>query len=192
MSWLGERQRHAMSAKGILTKDYCYNAHGKKELGIYLPAYTADRVKHINKITDGKEWIAELSIINGYIIIDDIQASDKIDYSQLRWNIGDDMRDIGYIHLHPQGIIPDFSSTDFVLAINIHKLRKNKKKYPYTIMGVVYPKNNKTVIRLYGINPKSGRIKDFENLKVTESHLGFVLDDMISTKELIKMKEVII
>lgn len=190
MSWPGERQRHAMSARGITSSTYQYNAHGKQILEVELPSYTADKVRLLTKIAQGKEWIAELSILNGYIIIDDVQVSDKIDYSELRWNIGDDIRDIGYIHYHPPGIVPEFSSEDFVLAFKVHNLRKQKEKYPYTIMGLVHPSENGFKMRLYGVKPSDGRMKQFEGLHTVESNLSGILMEMEHNDELIKMKEV--
>jgi len=190
MSWPGERQRHAMSARGVTSSTYQYNAHGKRVLKIGLPSYTKEEVKHLSEIAQGKEWIAELSMLNGHIIIDDVQISDKLDYSELRWNIGDDVRDVGYIHYHPPGIIPEFSSEDFVLAFQIHKLRKNCKDYPYTIMGLVYPSKTGFKMRLYGVKPSDSRMKQLEGVHSVESSFNNVLEDMIHNGELIKMKEV--
>ena len=190
MGWPGERQRHAMSARGVTNTTYRYNSRGKQKLQVGLPPFMRGEVRYLSNIARGKEWIAELSMINDHIIIDDVQMSDKLDYSELRWNIGDDERDIGYIHYHPPGIIPEFSSEDFVLAIKVHNLRKNCKEYPYTIMGMVYPTKDGFNVRLYGVNPSEGRMSQFEGMHTVESKFNNILMDMERKGELIKMEEV--
>lgn len=192
MSWNQESHRHAMAAKGVKTK-YIYRAHGNPKLAVALPSYSEERIKHITSLSDEgqKEWIAEMIILNGEVIIDDIRPSEILDKSNLHWTLGDDKRDVGYIHYHPPQLIPEFSAQDFVLAINVHNLRTNKNKYPYTIMGLVYPDGNKLKVRLYGIKPKQNRIKQFEGLVATESDMKETLEKMKKSGELICMKEAI-
>ena len=187
--WHGKRQAHSLASKGIKSK-YQYNSSGKPKLTVGLPDYTRERVKHITDLSDGKEWIAELKLLKEDIIIDDIQISESLDQSFLHWNDGDEETDVGYIHYHPPELIPEFSAQDFVLAINVHEMRKNKEKYPYTLMGLVYPEKDKLKIVIYGINPKKGRKSDFEGKMVVESDLKDVLDEMVENKELLKMRDI--
>jgi len=191
MSWPRESQRHAMSSRGVPTAKYRYNARGSPRVEVGLPQYTKQQIEHLSSLAQGKEWIAELSIINGEVIIDDIQVSDKIDQSNLRWNIGDNVRNVGYIHNHPPGIIPEFSAQDFILAFNIHELRQNKDKYPYTIMGVVYPIGETLKIKLYGINPTPERLRQFEeyrDIEATEEAMQPLLEEMKRRGELLDLK----
>ena len=187
--WHGKKQAHSLASKGIKSK-YQYNSNGKYKLAVGLPDYTRERVKHITDLSDGKEWIAELKMLKSDIIIDDIQISESLDQSFLHWNVGDEETDVGYIHYHPPELIPEFSAQDFVLAINVHEMRENKEKYPYTLMGLVYPEKDELKIVIYGINPKSGRKSDFEGKMVVESDLKEVLDEMVENKELIKMRDI--
>lgn len=199
--WHNESARHAKARRGIKTS-YRYKSQGKHNLSIKLPTYTKDKLKQLIRISNGNEWIAELVILNGEIIIDDVQISDRIDHSQLRWNDGDEKTNVGYIHYHPETLIPEFTSTDFILAFNMHKMRINKDKYPYTVMGLVYPEDKNHKIVLYAVNPKKGREKDFmaavmEKGKLTykpmvcvESDMKETINDMIKSKELIKLNEV--
>lgn len=196
--WSGESQRHSLSAKGIQSS-YNYSAKGKPRLIIGLPSYTKEKLKMLNEIANGKEWIAELIIVNESIFIDDIRVSDQHAKSWLNWNSGDDLRDVGYIHYHPPGIIPEFSAQDFILVSEVHKLRKNKEKYPYTIMGLVYPKGEDLQVILYGYNGSKSRQKDFETKdakgsivakELVESDMQDIIDDMIKKKELLKLSEV--
>jgi hypothetical protein len=193
MTWHFESRRHELASKGIRTSDisptYNYSAHGKPMLKVGLPSYTREKLKTLNAVADGKEWIAELIAIKGVVFIDDVQISDTVDKSWLRWDKGDEKRDIGYIHFHPPGIIPEFSAQDFVLAMNVHELRTNKKDYPYTIMGMVYPKGEDLNIVIYGINSPKSRKKEFEGKEVVESALSDTINDMIKKKELLKLKE---
>jgi hypothetical protein len=193
MTWHFESRRHGLASKGIRTSDisptYHYMANGKPALKVGLPSYTREQLKSLNDLAAGKEWIAELIAIKGVIFIDDVQISDTVDKSWLRWDKGDEKRDIGYIHFHPPGIIPEFSAQDFVLAMNVHNLRTNRKDYPYTIMGLVYPKDNELMIVLYGINASKSRMKEFEGKEMVESQLKNIIDDMVKNKELLKLKE---
>ena len=186
--WKGNSHAHSLASKGIRTK-YSYKSKGNPKLSIGLPAYSKDRIEHIIKLADGKEWIAELKMMKGDIIIDDIQISDKLDQSFLHWTSGDEKTDVGYIHYHPPELIPEFSSQDFVLAFNIHQLRTNKDEYPYTIMGLVYPSGDGHEIRMYGINPSKTKMEEFEGQMVTEKDLEETLTRMEASGELIKMWE---
>jgi len=188
--WYNESTRHSLARRGVKT----YVAKGKK-LKIGLPSFTIDKIKALNQVAKGDEWIAELIMLGGEIFIDDIQISDLQNKSYLRWNTGDDERDIGYIHYHPDGIIPEFSATDFILAMKIHDLRKQKKSYPYTVMGLVFSDSGRIYIRMYGIKPKKSRLEEFlkfENEMKTESGMKELLDKMTKTGELIKMEEVVL
>lgn len=190
--WKREKQRHSLAAKGI-SSSYQLKVQGKPHLAIRLPKYARDQIKQLTQMAhDGqKEWIAEFTIINGDIIINDVQISEEIDHSYLKWDTGDEKNNIGYIHFHPQILIPEFSEQDFVLAMNLHDMRKNKEAYPYTLMGLVYPDKGKLVIRLYAMKPNNGRAKDFngENNN-TEANLQPLLNEMMNTQELLKLKEV--
>ena len=189
--WHRDSQKHALASKGIVTK-YQYSATGKPMLKVGLPSFTTEQIKTITNLADGKEWIAELKELKSEIIIDDIQISDNLDESFLNWNSGDEINDIGYIHYHPKELIPEFSAQDFVLALTIHDMRVNKDKYPYTLMGLVYPDGDKLVIRVYGIKADKNTIKQFENKPIVESDMKEIIDKMCNNKELIKMKEVVI
>lgn len=187
--WHGNKQAHSLASRGIKSK-YQYSSSGKPRLAIGLPDYTKERIKHITELADGKEWIAELKMLKGDIIIDDIQISEIIDQSFLHWNTGDEETDVGYIHYHPPELIPEFSAQDFVLAINVHEMRNNTEKYPYTLMGLVVPEKDGLKTIIYAINPKKGRKSDFEGKMVVESDLKDVLDEMIESKELLKLREI--
>lgn len=179
-----------MNRKGIKTANakYQYSSRGKKKLKVALPDYSREVIKHITRISNGKEWIAELNMINGEIIIDDIQVSHEINHSYLHWDRDDESKNVGYIHYHPPTIIPEFSAQDFVLAMNIHELRHNKEHYPYTIMGLVYPDGDKLKTRIYAINPDETKIEEFEGLVATEKDMKDKLDRMVENKELLKLK----
>jgi len=187
--WYGQKEQHRLASKGIKSK-YQYKTSGKPKLAVGLPKYSRDRIAHLTELADGKEWIAELKIIKGDIIIDDVQISDELDVSFLNWNVGDEETDVGYIHYHPPELIPEFSSQDFVLACTVHDMRENKENYPYTLMGLVIPENGNLKTILYGIKPKDGRVKDFENKNVVESDLSNIIKEMEDSKELLKMREV--
>lgn len=192
MSWRGNPMGHSLASRGVKTKYQMKQVKGKPKLKLGLPPYVKDQIKHLTEMADdgGKEWIAELSMINGDIIIDDVQVSKELDVSFLRWNHGDEDRNIGYIHYHPAELIPEFTTQDFILAYEIHKLRKNKENMPYTIMGLIYPENGELVIVLYGINPSKTGVENFEGLIAVESDMRDTLDKMKENKELIEMREI--
>ena len=145
--WYNEPQRHSMAAKGIKTAQNSIKTEKLKD-------YIINQIKHFNEIADGKEWIAEIMSINGHILLNDVQFSDKTDYSELKWDVEDDERVIGYIHYHPPGIMDEFSAQDFELACTVHNLRKNKDKFTYTIMGVITLNgNNKITAKFYAFKP---------------------------------------
>jgi len=175
-----------MAAKGIKTKPI------KHPKVTQLEDYISNQIKHYIKASNGKEWIAEIIEINGNVMLNDVQFSDKTDYSELKWDMEDDMKVIGYIHYHPPGIKEEFSAQDFELASTIHNLRKNKEKYTYTIMGVVSKDyNDKITAKFYGIKPKKPfKVKDME-VKV-ESDFKDKLDKMEQNQELIKIKEMVV
>lgn len=189
--WSGEPYNHSLASKGISTK-YRYNAKGSPKLSVGLPPYMKERIKYLTELAEEgkKEWIAELTLINGNIIIDDIQVSKKVDSSFLRWNQGDEINNIGYIHYHPANLIPEFSAQDFTLAINVHNLRKNKKGRPYTIMGLVHPDKKVLKTILYGIKPSKKRLAQFDGLVAVESDMRDIIEDMERRGELIRMNEV--
>ena len=190
--WHKESRRHSLSSKGIKsTQKYKVSkGKGKTKLSIGLPEYSKDMIKHITELADGKEWIAELNVVKGDIIIDDIQISEEIDHSYLRWNNGDEVHNVGYIHYHPETLIPEFSAQDFVLAFNIHDLRANKDEYPYTVMGLVYPDGDKLKVKMYGVDPSKERVKEFEGLELVERDLKDKLECMEQKKELIRMENI--
>lgn len=197
MGWPKESRRHGLASKGIPTaRSRKYQVSGtqqKPKLKIGLPSYTHEQIRYISHISNGKEWIAEIKMVNGNLFIDDIQISKKIDKSFLHWTYGDESNNVGYIHLHPKGIMPEFSAEDFILAFTIHEKRENKKNYPYTIMGVVYPENDKLIIKLYAVKPKAETIKQFElyrGTKFIERDIQDKLDKMEENKELIKLHEI--
>ena len=187
--WYGNKQKHSLASRGIKSK-YQYKSSGKPKLAIGLPSYTKERIGHLSELAQGKEWIAELKMMNGDIIIDDIQISDTVDQSFLHWTTGDEETDVGYIHYHPAELIPEFSAQDFVLAINVHEMREHKDIHPYTLMGLVYPLGDKLEIVIYAINPKKGRKKDFEGKMLVESDMKETLDKMKASKELLELREV--
>lgn len=194
MVWQNESQRHLLSSKGIPNR-YILNSQGKPKIKVGLPKYFIDQIKYLIKTADNNEWIAEIVSLNGLITIDDVQISDKMDYSELRWNKGDEKRAIGYIHYHPKGLIKEFSAEDFVLTCTIHDLRDNKTEYPYTIMGVIHhhdDKKNKYSVQLYAVKPNPNRSKQFEKESGTESSFSSIIDDMKKNNEILKMKEVIL
>jgi len=188
--WKNESQRHRMASMGISTT-YKYKGSGKRKLQIMLPEYTKKQISHITQMADegSKEWIAELKVKNGQIYMDDIQISNEVDHSYLNWSTGDENEDVGYIHFHPKSLIPEFTAQDFVLACNIHELRKNKESYPYTIMGLIYPTKKGYEIRMYGVNPGEDRKNDFDGLIAVESDMKDKLKKMEASGELIRMKE---
>lgn len=198
IGWKGESRRHSLARKGVKTakgitnsKYNVINSKGKPKLKIGLPDYSRDQIKHLCQLANGKEWIAELNMVNGDILIDDIQVSKEVDHSYLRWNKGDESHNVGYIHFHPKTLIPEFSAQDFVLAIEIHDIRGNKGNYPYTIMGLVYPDDNdKLHLRMYAINPKQDYKPMLEGREVTERDLKEEIDVMISNQELIKLNNI--
>ncbi len=159
------------------------------KIKIGLPHYTKEQIEYLTKIANNKEWIAELKMMNGNIVMDDIQISDKIDKSYLSWHDGDEKNNVGFIHNHPNGIIPEFSARDFELTIKIHRLRENKSEYPYTLMGLVYEKDGKLVTVIYAMKPKKNRERDFEGLEAVESDFSSTIKEMEKSKELIKLKE---
>jgi len=188
--WYNESHRHKLASMGIKTT-YKYKGSGKRKLQIMLPEYTKQQITHITKMADegSKEWIAELKVKNGQIYMNDIQISQEVDHSYLHWDSGDELEDVGYIHFHPKSLIPEFTAQDFVLAINVHNLRKNKNIYPYTIMGLIYPTKKGYEIKMFGINPSEKRIEDFEGLIAVESNMKDKLKQMEASGELIKMRE---
>lgn len=189
MAWEGDSRRHSLARKGVKTSKYTVSK-GKPKLKVGLPSYSKEQIKHLSKLAQGKEWIAELNMVNGEILIDDIQVSKEINHSYLRWNKGDESHNVGYIHYHPKTLIPEFSAQDFVLALEIHEIRENKDKYPYTIMGLVYPDDkHKLHLRMYAINPKKDRKVMFEGKNITERDLKKELDTLVKNKELIKLHE---
>ena len=98
---------------------------------------------------------------------------------------------MGYIHFHPKTLIPEFSAQDFVLAMEIHEIRENKDKYPYTIMGLVYPDDNDNLkLRMYAINPKKDYRSKFEDREVTERDLKEEIDMMIQNQEMVKLNKI--
>jgi len=188
--WHKESHRHRLASMGISTS-YKYKGSGKRKLQIMLPKYTKEQIVHITRMADegSKEWIAELKVKNGEIYLNDIQISTEVDHSYLNWTKGDEDEDVGYIHFHPKSLIPEFTAQDFVLAFNVHKLRKNKDEYPYTIMGLIYPTQKGYEIKMFGVNPSENRINDFEGLIAVESDMKEKLKQMEASGELIKMSE---
>lgn len=192
MAWKGESRRHSLAKKGIRTAKYSMiKSKGKEKLKIGLPSYSLEQLKHLSELSDGKEWIAELNIVKGDILIDDIQVSEEINHSYLRWNKGDEAHNVGYIHYHPKSLIPEFSAQDFVLAMEIHKIRENKDKQPYTLMGLVYPDDEDNLkIKIYAINPKKDFTHLFEGREVTERDLNKEIDTLMANKELMKLNNI--
>lgn len=193
MAWKGESRKHSLARKGIRTasKYSIKQSNGKPKLKVGLPQYTKEQIKYLCKLADGKEWIAELNITNGDILIDDIQVSKEINHSYLNWNKGDESHNVGYIHFHPKTLIPEFSAQDFVLALEIHNIRENKETYPYTLMGLVYPDDNDQLhTRIYALNPKEDRKALFEGKEVTERDLKKEIDMLIKNRELMKLHNV--
>lgn len=196
--WHGESRKHSLARKGIKTaqgiessKYTMKTTKGKPKLKVGLPEYSKEQIKHLCLLAEGKEWIAELNMINGDILIDDVQVSKEIDHSYLRWNDGDESSNVGYIHYHPKTLIPEFSAQDFVLAMEIHNIRENKKKYPYTLMGLVYPEENDQLsIRIYAINPKKDHKVLFEGKELTERDLQKEMDVLIKSKELMILNNI--
>lgn len=190
--WKGESRRHSLARKGIKTSKYnVIPSKGKEKLQIGLPDYVREQIKHLSELSDGKEWIAELNMVNGDILVDDIQVSKEINHSYLRWNEGDESHNVGYIHYHPKTLIPEFSAQDFVLAMEIHNIRKNKEQYPYTLMGLVYPDDNdKLHLRIYAINPKKDYKYLFENKEVTEKDLDKEINMLLQSKEMMKLNNI--
>lgn len=189
--WHDDSRRHSLSRKGIKTAKYSMGkGKGKPKLKIGLPSYSKEQIKHISKLAQGKEWIAELNMVNGDILIDDIQISKEINHSYLRWNKGDESHNVGYIHYHPKTLIPEFSAQDFILAMEIHEIRENKEKYPFTIMGLVYPDDDgKLHLKMYAINPKKDHKPMFEGKEITERDLNKEIDMLVKNKELIKLHD---
>jgi len=194
MSWKGESRRHSLARKGIKTSTPYYSidvkSDGRPKLRVGLPSYSRDLLRQLCDIAGDKEWIAELSMIKGNILIDDIQVSDEIDHSYLRWNKGDEANNVGYIHYHPPSLIPEFSAQDFVLALEIHDQRENKEKYPYTLMGLVYPDDGGLHVKIYAINPKSDRRSLFEGKEVAERDLQKELNMLKGNGELIELNSI--
>ena len=81
IGWKGESRRHSLARKGIKTKYNVIKSKGKPKLKIGLPNYSSDQIKHLCQLAGGKEWIAELNMVNGDILIDDIQVSKEINHS---------------------------------------------------------------------------------------------------------------
>ena len=198
MVWKGESRRHSLARKGIKTakgiespKYSVKTSEGKPKLKIGLPEYSREQIKHLCQLADGKEWIAELNMVNDEILIDDVQVSKEINQSYLRWNTGDEDYNVGYIHYHPKTLIPEFSAQDFVLAMEIHDIRENKDKYPYTLMGLVYPDDNdKLQLIIYAINPEKDYRSLFEGREVTERDLKEEINMLNKNKELMKLKNI--
>ena len=194
MSWKGESRRHSLARKGIKTTDtyeVSIKSDGKPKLRVGLPSYSRDLLRQLCDIADDKEWIAELSMIKGNILIDDIQVSDEIDHSYLRWNKGDEANNVGYIHYHPPSLIPEFSAQDFVLALEIHDQRENKERYPFTLMGLVFPDDDNNLhVKMYALNPKKDRRAIFESKEVAERDLQKELNMLKDNGELVELNSI--
>ncbi|MCK4545030.1 hypothetical protein KAU43_05785 [candidate division WOR-3 bacterium] len=196
MGWKGESRRHSLSRKGIKTskdneKYKFIRGKGNPTLKIELPDYTKKQIEHFSDLANREEWIAELDMVRGDILIDDLQVSDEMDASYLRWNKGDESKCVGYIHYHPNTLVPEFSAQDFILAMEIHNVRENKAKYPYTLMGLVYPDENDDLhVRIFALNPKKDRKYLFEGKVATERDLKKEIDMLIKNKEMMKLNHV--
>jgi len=198
MSWKNESRKHSLARRGIKTasgippsKYSTIQSDGKSKLKIGLPEYSKEQIKYLCQLAEGKEWIAELNMVNDDILIDDVQVSKEINHSYLRWNTGDEDYNVGYIHYHPKTLIPEFSAQDFVLALEIHEIRQNKDKYPYTLMGLVYPDDNDALhLRIYALNPNGNRKHLFEGREVTERDLKDDIDMLIKSKEMMKLNNI--
>ena len=200
--WRREPFRHSLASRGIssmsqrgeipLPRDF--NGEEDLPLVIFTPD-TLARVRRHNSISPDKEWIAELDLVNGNIIMNDDQFSDEVNMSWLKWDEGrDDDINVGYIHYHPDNLVPLFTAQDFVLGAKLHELRSrgNKGRFPYTLMGLVLDNR----ILLVAINPRPYRIRQFsecvptDGLDATTDKLENIVGEMQKRGELVRYRDI--
>ncbi len=169
--WWGHPYSHAVASRGHKLKS-------KGKTGLILKslmslentvdsAFGRQKIKEMNARAKGKEWIADLDMYNGEIIINDERFSNHDNESTMNWNehITNDDRHpdpencVGYIHYHPPSVYETPTAQDYILALSIHQRRNlnNKNKHPPTIFVTTTDDEYKEV----RVCPKSENIKEY-------------------------------
>ena len=111
------------------------------------------------------EWIADLDLKGSNLVIRDVQHGTHTT-SYMLFDKTDEKENVGYIHYHPPGVYPHFSTNDYLLTTKVHNLRKNKDKMQYTLMGLVTPATGgKYHIRIYALKPTPSTTKALEKIQ---------------------------
>jgi len=193
--WAKEPRRHALSAYGIPNKITKKKTAATQVTGKLFPQHVLEQIKEYNEIADGREWIAEFDLVNGSILMNDFQFSDDVDASYLNWDgERDSIYNVGYIHYHPDNLVPMFTAQDFVLGCRLHNMRTegSKEKLGYTLMGLVV----KDRIILIAVKPGEKRQKQFEDMIDTDGSpdavekLRKIVGEMQNRGELLRFNDV--
>lgn len=190
--WHRNRYGHGLAARGVRTKVLFPKGKFSSFPLQKLDEYTIQQVRLYNDLAKDREWIAEFDSINGSIVINDVQFNDCSDESYLKWDTGDEYKNVGYIHYHPPGIVPKFSAQDFVLGVILHGRRRNRSNGDYTYMGLVTP----DFIKIIAIRPKVERKRQFERYidsdgrPETTKKLEGIVENMRRNGELVELRTV--
>lgn len=176
--WFNDPYKHALASKGIQTANSLTQSkidQSREEIK-HLSDCGRNEIKALIEKSDGNEWIADLDLHDGEIMIYDEQISDKSDESIMNWDDSitrkepetDPEFNIGYIHYHPPVVDERPTAQDFILGLSVDKRRldENKERFEPTVFGLVTDDD----IKFYYLTPKSEkqREKYLERLKGTQ------------------------
>lgn len=166
--WFDQPQRHALASKGIQTANSLSQSkiNQSREEIQHLSDCGRKQIKALIEKSDGNEWIADLDLHNGEIMIYDEQISDKPDESVMNWDEHitqqqphtDPEFNVGYIHYHPPVVDERPTAQDFILGLSVDKRRldENKKRFEPTVFGLVTDDE----IKFYYLTPKSEKQRE--------------------------------
>lgn len=159
--WFGESARHALARKGIRTTEERFRFrrfHYKNR----------SRFRDLNKQTKGKkEWIADLDLRNGEIVMQDVQLDGSLTSSFMSWDSDDPQFNHGFIHYHPPGTHPRLTAQDYLLGAEVHKMKKDQTKPTY--IGLVTDNH----VRILAYLPQQDRTKELTDLEAVENNFRY-------------------
>lgn len=196
--WHNESRRHSLAAKGVRTRGEVpipRVLNGDKPMPLFVfSGPVLGMIREYNEISDGKEWIAEFDLVRGNVILNDVQFSDDVDASYLKWDgERDSAHNVGYVHYHPGNLVPKFTAQDFVLGCKLHGLRGGDTihKMPYTLMGLVLPDR----IVLIAIKPRAHRMEQFRECVASDGtpdtvqRLNNIVGEMQKRGEIVRFND---
>ncbi len=131
--WHNDSARHGLAAKGIktgrkrvVTSRLAPNKTSQPMLQRFYSSYRGE-IEKLNERgrKENREWVADLDIRNGKLVLEDVNWGDEDDSHQ-SWDRDDFKSNHGYCHYHVSSALSGLSALDYIAVIDVHEDKEDK------------------------------------------------------------------